>query len=115
MLVIDDFGAGYSSLANLQRLPIDRLKIAPMFIREIDRHEGQSRRARALVRTVIGLANSLDIEAVAEGVETDEQYAYLREAGCHRAQGYLFDRPMPAIAAKSRLEPLRANGGAPAH
>ena len=103
-LVIDDFGTGYSSLAYLQRLPITRLKIDRAFIVEVDNPSGKVLRAQALVQTIIGLAHSLEIEVVAEGVETRAQLDFLQRAGCDRAQGYFFRPPMPALEAENYIK-----------
>ncbi len=92
-LALDDFGTGFASLAHLSRLPIDRLKIDRSFVAEI----GQGGRGGVIARTVVGLARSLGMESVAEGVETDEQLAFLREEGCDAAQGYLFSRPLLSL------------------
>ena len=91
---IDDFGTGYSSLAYLSRFPIDKLKIDIAFIREVP-HNVQD---AAITRTIIELAHSLGLRAVAEGVETPAQLAFLKEAGCDQLQGYLFSRPLPVAA-----------------
>ncbi|WP_428644195.1 putative bifunctional diguanylate cyclase/phosphodiesterase [Roseibium sp.] len=89
---IDDFGTGYSSLAHLQRLPFNSFKIDRSFISglAIDRH------SRSIVQTIIAMAKSLNYEVVAEGVETEDQFRFLRAHGCTTAQGFLFARPMPA-------------------
>lgn len=88
---IDDFGTGVSSYAHLHRMPVDALKIDKAFVAGmVDGEEG-----RALVRSILGLARSLGLRAVAEGVETEEQRAMLLEMGCELGQGWLLGRPAP--------------------
>ena len=90
-LAIDDFGTGYSSLASLQDLPVDVLKIDRSFVQRID----TDRQAAALVAAVVTMANTLGLQTVAEGVETEGQRAVLQSFACPAAQGFLFARPMP--------------------
>jgi diguanylate cyclase (GGDEF)-like protein len=90
-IALDDFGTGFSSLAYLARLPIDVLKIDRSFVAKLG-----PRNERALFQGIVALAHSLELDSVAEGVETEDQLAVLREAGCRRGQGYLFAKPMSA-------------------
>jgi diguanylate cyclase (GGDEF)-like protein/PAS domain S-box-containing protein len=93
-LSIDDFGTGYSNLGYLKRLPISRLKIDQSFVRNIHTDPGNA----AIARSIIMLGNSLNLEVVAEGVETEAECDWLRASGCTLVQGYLFSRPMEASA-----------------
>ena len=103
-IALDDFGTGYASLAHLKRFPIDRLKIDGSLVRDI----GIDDENTAIVRTVISLGHSLGLEVVAEGVETEEQCAFLCEHGCDGGQGYLFGRPIAAADAWHYLDVVGA-------
>ena len=91
---IDDFGTGYSNLSQLSRLPFDVFKIDRSFVDKLTNREDEH--GRIIVRTILGMANSLNYETVAEGVETVSQLEFLAEYGCTYAQGYYFARPMPS-------------------
>ena len=91
-LALDDFGAGYSSLSRLQRLPLDVVKIDRSFAAGL----GSDRASEAIVRAIAVLANDLGLTVVAEGIETTEQCRIARELGCALGQGFVFARPMPA-------------------
>jgi diguanylate cyclase (GGDEF)-like protein len=93
-VAMDDFGAGYTSMANLRRLNFDRLKIDRIFTMELPNH----RRASAIVRSMFVLARELDLQVTVEGVETYEQFAFLSQQGNCELQGYLFSPPKPASA-----------------
>jgi len=91
-LAIDDFGTGYSSLSRLKHMPVDVLKIDQEFIRDVDRDV----RLAGMVRAMIQVAQSLDMIPLAEGIETEGEYIFLRSNGCRLAQGFWFAHPMPA-------------------
>lgn len=91
-LAIDDFGTGYSSLAYLKDLPVDTLKIDRSFLATSDSRNPDG----AIIRAIVAMGHALGIDVVMEGVETEEQLAFLREVGCHQVQGFLLARPQPA-------------------
>ncbi|MBX7062617.1 MAG: PAS domain S-box protein [Pyrinomonadaceae bacterium] len=98
-LSTDDFGTGYSSLSYLQKFPFQRLKIDRSFVKAMDDDEKSS----LIVKTILMLGENLDLEVVAEGIETRSQREKLRELNCGLGQGYLFSRPVPAAQAKDVL------------
>jgi EAL domain-containing protein (putative c-di-GMP-specific phosphodiesterase class I) len=101
-LAIDDFGTGYSSLAQLKRFPIDTLKVDRSFIRELPADSED----KAIAEAIIAMGKTLSLTVVAEGVETPEQQAFLRERACDQMQGYHFSKP---IAAPEFAELLRTH------
>jgi EAL domain-containing protein (putative c-di-GMP-specific phosphodiesterase class I) len=101
-LAIDDFGTGYSSLAQIKRFPIDTIKVDRSFIREIPNDAED----KAIAEAIIAMGRSLSLTVVAEGVETEEQQAFLRAHACHEMQGYYFSKP---VAAEQFAELLRTH------
>lgn len=97
---MDDFGTGYSSLSYLTQLPLDQLKIDQSFVRNI----GTKSTDAVIVQTIIGMANNLAMEVIAEGVETQAQCDFLKGAGCMRYQGYLFGKPVPIDQFETNLK-----------
>lgn len=103
-ICMDDFGTGYSSLTYLQQMPVNKLKIDKVFIDKINKDNISC----SIVKSIIMLAHSLELRVVAEGVETDEQYAYLGEVSCDEAQGYHICHALPA---DELIEFIRQNNG----
>lgn len=95
-LSLDDFGTGYSSLSHLKRFPIDTLRIDRSFVQDIVTNPADA----SIVAGIIGLAHSLRMKVIAEGVETTEQLAILARQGCDQYQGYYFSKPLPTIVTK---------------
>jgi EAL domain-containing protein (putative c-di-GMP-specific phosphodiesterase class I) len=90
-VAIDDFGTGYTSIAHLQHLPVDTIKIDRSFVSQVERH-----RDRSLVGMVTDPSHNIGVDVVAEGVETDTQRELLQGLGCDSLQGFLISRPIPA-------------------
>jgi diguanylate cyclase (GGDEF)-like protein len=95
---IDDFGTGFSSLAYLTRLPVSSIKIDKTFVRTIGEPKNDSVSDQKLINAMINLAHSIDLEVVAEGVENEAQFSFLKKSGCNLIQGYLLGKPMSAEA-----------------
>lgn len=99
-LAIDDFGKGYSSLSCLKTFPVHAIKIDQAFTADVARNPQDA----AIVRAIIEMAHGLNLEVIAEGVETEEQFDFLRSAGCDQLQGYYFSRPLPPEGFREFLE-----------
>ena len=108
-IAVDDFGTGYSSLSYLSRLPVDRLKLDRSLIQMMT----LSSKGAAVIRSVVSLGADLDIDVLAEGVETEQQLQMLVQLGCPRAQGFLLGRPMSATQAQVALKKAWGNRPAP--
>lgn len=106
-LAVDDFGTGYSSLSYLHRMSIDTLKIDRAFVSNIPDNEN----SMSIARAIVGLGKSLHLSLVAEGVETQAQYDFLRDLGCNLIQGYLFSRPVTADAISRLMEQGSTSAG----
>jgi EAL domain-containing protein (putative c-di-GMP-specific phosphodiesterase class I) len=92
-ITIDDFGTGYSSLSYLARLPIQGVKIDQRFVHGLE----QNRNDEAITQAIIALSHSLGLRCIAEGVESQAQFDFLRRHGCEEAQGFLFTKPLPEV------------------
>jgi diguanylate cyclase len=106
-LAVDDFGTGYSSLSYLKRFPVSRVKIDRAFVSGLGRHQSDS----SLVEAIVAMAAALDLEPVAEGVETHEQARRLGELGCNLLQGFLYSQAVPAEDVPALIELIGPPGG----
>ena len=108
---MDDFGTGYSSLNHLMLFPIDTLKIDKSFVQDVRSNAN----AATIVTAIIQLGRSLELEVIAEGIETAEQLGFLASRGCHAGQGYHFGPPVSAIDVPKLFEPVRTGRGSEVH
>lgn len=106
-LAIDDFGTGYSSLSYLKRLPVNWLKIDRSFVQQLPANEED----QAITTLIVAMANSLNYKVVVEGVETEPQFGFLQQCGCHYGQGYYFSRPIPVEELMRLLVEKRSQSG----
>jgi EAL domain-containing protein (putative c-di-GMP-specific phosphodiesterase class I) len=97
---IDDFGSGYSSFGTLADLPFDVLKIDMQFIKTMDKNP----KVKDIIKMIINLSKRLGVSTVAEGVETKEQYLFLKENECDVIQGYYFSKPLPLLDFEALIE-----------
>ena len=99
-LSLDDFGTGYSSLSYLHQLPLDNLKVDRSFVSRIPQDSDGAK----IIQTIVWLAQHLDLTTVAEGIETSDQFSFLRDMGCRYGQGYLFAKPLTSHVAEQVME-----------
>ena len=104
-LAIDDFGTGYSSLTYLKQLPADSIKIDQSFIQPLVEDVDFDSPDADIVRAIVTLADSFHMTTIAEGIETEEQYLFLKSLGCRYAQGFYFHAPMPAAELEKLICP----------
>ncbi|WP_010122976.1 EAL domain-containing protein, partial [Sphingomonas sp. KC8] len=97
---IDDFGTGYSNLRYLERFPLTEIKIDRSFVRDVEHSSAK----QVIVETIIKLSKALNIRVVAEGIETEAEFSFMRSLGCSVGQGYLFSRPLDASAFDDFIE-----------
>jgi EAL domain-containing protein (putative c-di-GMP-specific phosphodiesterase class I) len=98
-LAMDDFGTGYSSLSYIQRFPLDVLKIDRSFVKDLEFNKDNA----VICNTIIAMAHNLGLKVIAEGVETQAQFDYLRDHGCDQIQGFFFSKPLPAEQLEEKL------------
>jgi len=104
-IVLDDFGTGYSSLGYLRRFPVDKIKIDKSFVQNL----GITEDAAAIVECVSRLGRALGLTVTAEGVETGEQHRFVRAAGCHQLQGFLFSPPVTSERISDLVRPAETD------
>jgi EAL domain-containing protein (putative c-di-GMP-specific phosphodiesterase class I) len=103
-IAVDDFGTGYSSLSYLKSLPIDTLKIDQTFISDIENDENSA----TIVKTIIGLGHNMNLNVIAEGVETEKQLEFLKKHDCDQIQGFFFSKPLTADEMTAFLQSHKA-------
>jgi diguanylate cyclase (GGDEF)-like protein/PAS domain S-box-containing protein len=108
LLSMDDFGTGYSSLSYLKQLPLDQIKIDQSFVRDVVNDQNDA----VMVQTIIDMARNFRLHVIAEGVENEEQFTFLREHGCAAYQGYLLSKPVPIEEFETLFDKMRVQSGA---